>query len=111
MRQFQNSVLERKRGFTEPFETPPFECAWASEAILFLRVEGVGGVDPSIEAMVQISSDGVNWLDEGTAFPIIRLPGEHFVRVSHFGSWLRLRCEIKGDSPSFDLLINLVLKE
>jgi hypothetical protein len=36
--------------------------------------------------------------------------GHHFLRVSHFGGWLRLRCTLRGEDPQVKLTIHLVLK-
>lgn len=111
MRQFQTSVLERRRDITADFETPPFEVAWASEAIFFVRVEEVSGRDAWLEAAVQISVDGIQWIDEGSVFPRITGAGDYFLRVRHFGGWLRLRGKAGGSNPVFKATIYLVLKE
>lgn len=110
MRNFQMSVVERREPFCETFETSPFEAAWASEAIFFVRVEEA---DPgtTIEADVQISADGIRWLDEGGSLPPITGTGDTFVRVSHFGGWLRLRGHIGGDGVDAKLTVQLALKE
>ena len=33
------------------------------------------------------------------------------VHCRHFGGWLRLRCDVRGDSPRVKLTIYLALKE
>ena len=111
MREFYTAHLEIKRDFTEDFQTHPYEAGWASEAIFFIRVESVAGEGASLEAAVQISPDGLNWVDEGTRFEPIGAEGLHFVRVKHFGGWLRLDCRISGDGACFRPLVNLALKE
>jgi hypothetical protein len=111
MRQFYTAIVERQRDFVDRFETHPFEAGWAREAIFFLRVEDVGGEAARLNAHVQISADGVRWMDEGTNFEPIVHAGDYFVRVSHFGGWLRLAGEITGSSARFKLTVQLVLKE
>lgn len=111
MRQFHTSVTERKIDFGEDFETHPYEAAWASEAICFVRVEDLTGRDAELSARVQISVDGVRWVDDGAALGPARERGDYFVKVSHFGGWLRLRGSVKGAGAKFNLTIWWVLKE
>ena len=111
MRQFHTSVTERKIDFTTNFETHPYEAGWASEAICFIRVESVTGDLAELDAAVQISVDGLHWIDEGTSFNSINAKGDYFVKVTHFGGFLRLRGSVKGDDAKFNLTIWWVLKE
>jgi len=111
MKQFYTTITERKLDFTTDFETHPYESGWASEAICFIRVESIAGESPELDAAVQISVDGVRWVDEGTIFKTISATGDYFVKVSHFGGFLRLRGAIKGDQTKFNLTIWWVLKE
>ena len=64
-----------------------------------------------LNTLVQVSVDGIEWLDEGTVFPTLEKPGNYFIKVSHFGGWLRLKNLITGKDPSFKVTIHLVLKE
>jgi hypothetical protein len=111
MKQSHTAVVERKEEFTDQFQTHPYETAWAGEAIFFLRVEELSGQSPELSAAVQISVDGVNWVDEGTTLGPIYQEGDYFVRVSHFGGWLRLSGEVWGENAGFILTVHLVLKE
>lgn len=111
MRQSHTQPLARHRDLTGPFATEPYECAWASEAIFFLRVQAKDGADATMGAAVQISADGIHWIDEGTAFDTITDEGDYFVRVNHFGGWLRLNGTVTGDDARFNVMIHLVLKE
>lgn len=111
MRQFQTSVVEQRREFTEELTTHPSETAWASEAIFFIHVEKVKGKNPVLKPKVQISPDGVHWIDEGTVFEPISNEGRYFVKVNHFGGWLRLQGDIEGKDVSLKLTVHLVLKE
>ena len=114
MRQFYTAVVERKEAVSGTFTTHPYEAAWASEAIFFVRVEEAGA---ALSAAVQISADGVRWVDEGTRFGALQDKGDYFVKVSHFGGWLRLHIgpenEVKGETEDSKTVITvqLVLKE
>lgn len=109
MRHFQTVVLERLKSFRGGFETEPYEVGWANEALAFVRLHEVGA-DATMESFVQVSPDGINWVDEGTRFPPLREVGDYFVRVSQFGGWLRLRNTIVGTEPELKMTIHLVLK-
>lgn len=111
MKKFSTTVVERRKRFQESMTTHPMETAWASEAIFFIHAEEIEGEKAELEAAVQISPDGVNWIDEGTSFNCISQIGTSFVKVSHFGGFLRLRGKITGEEAAFRLTIHLVLKE
>ncbi|RKX32632.1 MAG: hypothetical protein DRP71_11785 [Verrucomicrobia bacterium] len=111
MREFNTAPLEVRKEILEDFQTHPFECGWASEAIFFISVEDVSGKGAMLDATVQISNDGVFWTDEGTCFVSMAEKGLTFVRVGHFGGWLRLNCSVSGTDARFRLNIQLALKE
>ena len=111
MRHFTTAVLERHACYTSDFATEPYETPWASEALFFIRAEDVLGESPILRARVQISADGIHWIDEGTTFGTISSCGDFFVRVAHFGGWLRLVGSVQGDDARFQVTIHLVLKE
>jgi len=48
-------------------------------------VEELKGINPELEAEVEISHDGVFWAKEGSSIGPIKEKGLHFVRVSYFG--------------------------
>ncbi len=110
IRRSYTAVVERNVLWRGEFATEPYEAAWASEAIFFVRAldvrPGFSG-----QAQVQISPDGIHWADEGTT---VNLPGKKdavsFCKVRHFGGWLRLSGKIKpGDGIT--VLVSLALKE
>ncbi len=111
MRHFQASAAERRIYISNRLESHPMEAGWASEAIFFLIVEEVSGENPVLDARVEISADGINWIPEGTIFEKITRPGHYFARVSHFGNWLRVYAEASGGEASFKLSVHLHLKE
>jgi len=108
MRQFTQAVLERRARHGNHLATVLYETAWASEAIFFITVEELTA--QSLLARVQISPDGILWVDEGSVCEPITAPGLHFLRVRHFGGWLRLACELSGGGET-RVLVHLVLKE
>ena len=111
MKQFTAAHLEVKKIFHEDFVTHPFEAGWASEAIFFIMIEEVSGIDASLSAEVEISHDGVHWATEGTSMERVGERGLQFLRVSHFGNWLRLNVRISGNKPAFKLNLQIALKE
>lgn len=108
MRQFAQVVLERRTRHDTSFFTEPFESAWASEAIFFLSVEELESA--TLRARVQISPDGIHWVDEGTVSESLSGTGLSFLRLRHFGGWLRLACDL-DTAGKVRVLIHLILKE
>jgi hypothetical protein len=110
IRRSHTAIVERNVRWTGAFASEPYEAAWASEAVFFVRTLTPGVLGPGAAARVQISPDGMLWADEGTTVPLRAEPGVTFARVRHFGNWLRLA----GDLPqgeSVTVILYLVLKE
>lgn len=76
----------------------------------FIMVEELSGEYATLSAAVEISHDGIDWAKEGTVSEPITQKGLHFVRVKHFGNWLRLNCRVAGKDPVFRLNIQIALK-
>ena len=110
MKQIHTAVLERFGTFAEDFATEPYEAGWADEAIFFVRIDAVEGAEPALTGQVQISPDGITWIDEGTPLPAIQQTGLVFARVRHFGNWLRLACRVSGRQATLRGMIYLCLK-
>lgn len=110
VRRSYTAIVERNVRWQGEFASEPYEAAWASEAIFFVRALDVSG-EFTGTARVQISADGMHWVDEGSSF---NLPAEAqqvaFGKVSHFGGWLRLRGELDAGS-TIVVLVSLALKE
>ena len=108
-RQVYTAVVERNVTWSGAFATEPYEAGWAAEALIFIRVLS-GGVSQQ-SAAVQVSPDGIRWLDEGTR---IRLPeqpdGLTMARVTHFGNWLRLAGELTP-GHACTVIVYFVLKD
>ena len=114
LRNSYTAAVERNREWQGTFATEPYEAAWASEAIFFIRAldshDELVDTDRT-QARVQISPDGIHWVDEGTG---IALPTAQdaltFCKVNHFGGWLRLRGELQPDIK-IRVIVYLALKE
>ena len=114
MRRSYTAVLERGEPLAGEWATEPYEAGWATEAVFFVRLLDDAGppATPEIdlEARVQVSPDGIHWLDEGTALPPLRR-GAAFARVREFGNWLRLAGRLANGAPPVRALVYLSLKE
>ena len=109
MRQSTTISVELNTEWQGEFSAEPYEGAWASEAIYFVRALEAEEVPAEATARVQISPDGMHWCDEGTLVPLSGAPGTTFARVSHFGGWLRLVGELP-DGARMKVIVYLVLK-
>lgn len=108
-RESYTAPIERNQVWDEVFATEPYETAWASEAIFFIRALEMQGAEAP-PARVQISPDGLRWCDEGSTVPLPTSAGPlTFGRVSHFGGWLRLVGELPAGT-SMKVIVYLVLK-
>ena len=110
VRRSYTATVERNVLWQGEFATEPYEAAWASEAIFFVRALAVSP-DFSGSARVQISADGIHWVNEGASFDLPTTKDRvTFCKVSHFGGWLRIRGGLQG-SESITVLVSLALKE
>ncbi len=110
LRRSYTAIVERNVRWTGDFATEPYEAAWASEAIFFVRALDVSP-GFAARAIVQISADGIHWADEGAVFELPRKKDEVvFCKVGHFGGWLRIRGAVNG-CESITVLVSLALKE
>ncbi len=110
VRRSYTAIVERDVLWEGEFATEPYEAAWASEAIFFVRALEVSP-NLAATARVQISADGIHWADEGSEFD---LPTKKnvvtFCKVRHFGGFLRIR-GVTGRKTSLVVLVSLALKE
>ncbi len=85
------AIVTRNELWEKDAATEPHEAGWAREAIFFVRALDAKGPVGRGKARVQISADGIRWVDEGTT---CKLPAAKdattFCRVAHFGNYLRL---------------------
>jgi hypothetical protein len=95
LRENHTAVITRNESWTGAVASEPYECGWASEAIVFLRALELSGPAPTAQARVQISPDGIRWVDEGTVIALpARADAVTFGKVRHFGNWLRVAADL-----------------
>lgn len=110
MRASATAIVERNVEWSGAFASEPWEAAWASEAVFFLRCLDSGGAPVDISARVQISPDGIRWVDEGSCLQLRRGDELAFVRVREFAGWLRLVGDV-ADGHTLPIILYLSLKE
>ncbi|MYE27486.1 MAG: hypothetical protein F4X87_09820 [Chloroflexi bacterium] len=110
VRRSYTAIVERNVLWQGEFASEPYEAAWASEAIFFVRaLRGKAAI--ATKAYVQISADGMHWVNEGTTIEFPQKAGQvTFCKVKHFGGFLRIRGKTPRDT-SIVLLVSLALKE
>jgi hypothetical protein len=97
IRQAYLSILARNASWSGEWACEPCESGWASEAIFFVRVLHADPRARAALARVQLSPDGLHWIDEGSTQAIGTDPGLYSIRVRHFGGWLRLAGRTEGE--------------
>jgi hypothetical protein len=111
MRQSHTAVLARNELWRGAVATEPFEVAWASEAIFFVRVLEPVDFPPGTRLSVEISPDGMHWCDHGTSLALSGDPSRPAsVTVTAFGGWLRLSGEVP-EGCAAKVIAYLALKE
>jgi hypothetical protein len=95
MRESQTAVLERGVRLDDELLTEPFEVAWAAEARWF----------------VQVSPDGLLWVDHETGALTVPAAGLVTLPVAAFGHWLRLSVRRQGGASAALVKVVLALKE
>jgi hypothetical protein len=107
VRRSYNAVVERNVAWSGAFSSEPYEAGWAGEALFFITA--LKGGCPGGQARVQISADGMRWVDEGTVMSLpVELGATTHCKVAHFGNWLRLAGEA---AHSVTVLVTVSLKE
>jgi len=109
LRESVTYVIAREELWRGASVTEPVEAGWATEAVFFLRGMDAGQGDlPQVRA--QISPDGMRWVDEGAAVAMPRNKDDmEFLRVRHFGNWLRLKADLPQGAQC-SLLVSVHLK-
>lgn len=109
MKTFHTSVTDLRVRVGESVETFPYECGWADEAIFFVTVENDTDPRAAVSLRAQLSADGIRWLDDDATLEL-RGPSAGFLRVVHFGGFLRLAGTVAGDSDGATITVRLALK-
>jgi hypothetical protein len=104
------AVIARGEDWVNGSTTEPYEASWAREAMIVLRTLESGTLVEGSKAHVQVSLDGMHWVDEGTSLDIaLEVGGMSMARLTQFGHYLRLRAELPGTATGF-MLATLSLK-
>lgn len=91
LRESQTAVIARNEKWQGECATEPYEAGWATEAVIFMHTLAATGLVAPVPARVQLSPDGIRWLDEGTTLLIEPASdGMSVARLKHFGNWLRV---------------------
>ncbi|MBL8698363.1 MAG: hypothetical protein JNK67_08320 [Alphaproteobacteria bacterium] len=104
------AVVARNEVWQGSAASEPYECGWAREAIVFVRALEAPVKLGRARARVQVSPDGIRWLDHGKPFSLpARKDAISAVPVTHFGNWLRVAADLpKGGR--IKLLVTIHLK-
>lgn len=110
LRESVTAIVARNEPWSGAVATEPYEAGWASEAVIFVRALSATKVPAGVKLKVQISPDGMRWVDEGTRFPMPnKAEAVTFAKVREFGNWLRIAAELpKG--ASLKALVTFQLK-
>ncbi|HEY4200606.1 MAG TPA: hypothetical protein VGM83_08590 [Devosiaceae bacterium] len=109
MREAYTAVIARAEPWSGVILTEPYETGWAGEVIIFaLALESL---DADVTLKTLISPDGINWVEDGSAFVLPREKGKlGFLKLRHFGHFLRFTAEMPpGKIGKF--VLSLALKE
>lgn len=109
MRRSATAVIERNTTWSGAFATEPWEAAWAREAIFFVRQLHAqdGSQNTVLTARVQISPDGIHWVDESSQLTLRGTQELAFVQVREFGGWLRLAGAVEAGSTRVIVYLSL----
>lgn len=97
IRENHTAVIARNEAWSGTAATEPYEAGWATEAVVFVRAlaierrpEAPADMQP-LTARIQMSADGLRWIDEGTTFPMPQSTDlDTCARIARFGNWLRV---------------------
>jgi len=111
LRHSHTAVIARNEVWAGSAETEPYEAGWAREAVVFITTLSSSGLaEGNRAARVQISPDGMRWVDEGSKLDVpAQTDGVSVARVRHFGNWLRVVSEMPAASRAA-VLVTLHLK-
>jgi Domain of unknown function (DUF6385) len=85
------AVVERAQPVVGRHFTEPYEAGWAQEAVVFVKVRDGLGADGELRAWIQVSPDGIEWVDHGAALPTpLRGTSLGAIPVQNFGDWIRV---------------------
>lgn len=94
--------------FTETFDVGTF-----TEGILFLLTQAHGGTNPTLDVKLQLSPDGINWIDAGDAFTQVTTTDSLTLKklTANFGKYARCLIVVGGTvSPNYKLSLWAAMK-
>jgi hypothetical protein len=104
------AVIVRGEKWEGVCASEPYEAGWAREAVLFLRLLAREGETGAALFRVQVSPDGMRWVDEGATILVPEEPEQvTFAKVAHFANWLRVEIDLP-EGAMVQPLITLHLK-
>lgn len=109
MQESYTAAVERNSVCVPGFASEPYEAAWAREAIFFIRVLDPKALKGRMQFAAEISPDGMRWCAEGTTCDIAEGQEMAFLRLTHFGGWLRIR-RVDNEAASPKVIVYIVLK-
>jgi hypothetical protein len=108
--QAHTAVVDRNEPWSGKAASEPYEAGWAREAIIWWRILDISGPPEPVEAYIQISPDGLRWMDEGSVIRLdCRVDELGFARISHFGNFLRLATHLP-DGLTLKTIVTMTLK-
>ena len=99
MRNFYTAVIERAQPVRGQHVTEPYETGWADEALVFVKVRSGLAEHSSLSAQVQVSPDGIDWVDLPGQAASIRDASLAAIQLHNFGGWLRVTLAADQDEP------------
>lgn len=104
------AVIVRGEHWSGACASEPYEAGWAREAVVFVRLLAREGETGAALFRVQISPDGMRWVDEGATILVPEGPEQvTFAKIAHFGNWLRVAIELP-QGTTIQPLVTLHLK-
>ena len=104
------AILARNERWQGAAATEPYEAGWARQAVLFVRALAASNMHGPVLGRVQISPDGMHWVNEGATVPMPEQEGQTTaVKVTHFGGWLRLAADLPPGA-TLTVIVSLHLK-
>jgi hypothetical protein len=99
MKNSYTAVIERAQPVVREHVTEPYEAAWADEALIFVKARVGLSNGVIMNAQVQISPDGIDWVDLPGKAANVRELEMAAIPVRDFGGWLRVALTADQDDP------------
>lgn len=96
MRESYTAVIARNEDVAGDWISEPYETAWAAEGLFFVRILKTDGLVGPATFYPQVSPDGMRWVDEGASMTLPVGQELGFVKLTHFGGWIRVRATVQG---------------